>query len=189
MTRAPKGMARRATAAVVTNDSGSAANITADQPSLVVESLSYRYGSRIAVNDLSFAVSEGEVFVLLGPNGGGKTTLFRVLSTLLPCQAGHVTIFGHDLSSQAARVRHQLGVVFQSPSLDKKLTRFRKHAASGGAVWNVSKLFRRAAGAAARSAWSGGSKERFSGNTVGRITPKVRAGQSTAAWSKTSVDG
>ncbi len=64
----------------------------------------------------------GEVFVFLGPNGGGKTTLFRLLSTLLPVQRGEVQILGFDLRRQMADVRRRIGVVFQAPSLDKKLT-------------------------------------------------------------------
>ncbi len=59
---------------------------------------------------------------LLGPNGGGKTTLFRIVSTLMPTARGHVKVHGHDVSTEAAAVRRLIGVVFQSPSLDKQLT-------------------------------------------------------------------
>jgi len=58
----------------------------------------------------------------LGPNGSGKTTLFRILSTLMPPQSGEFSILGADIQSQTAFVRHQIGVVFQSPSVDRKLT-------------------------------------------------------------------
>lgn len=91
-------------------------------PAIVVSHVSHRYGSRVAVDDLSLEVREGEIFVFLGPNGSGKTTLFRVLSTLIPLQDGSVTVLGHDLQSETAAVRAALGVVFQAPSLDKKLT-------------------------------------------------------------------
>jgi ABC-2 type transport system ATP-binding protein len=67
-------------------------------------------------------IEEGQVFVFLGPNGGGKTTLFRVLSTLVPPQAGRVEMLGHVLPAAAAKVRGAMGVAFQAPSLDKKLT-------------------------------------------------------------------
>ena len=60
--------------------------------------------------------------MLLGPNGSGKTTLFRVLSTLIPLQQGEVQILGNDLRRQADAIRAELGVVFQAPSVDKKLT-------------------------------------------------------------------
>lgn len=84
--------------------------------------VSYRYGDRLAVDDLSLDVAAGEVFVFLGPNGSGKTTLFRLLSTLIPLQEGEISILGDDLRRKTTAVRRQLGVVFQSPSLDKKLT-------------------------------------------------------------------
>jgi ABC-2 type transport system ATP-binding protein len=67
-------------------------------------------------------VATGEIFILVGPNGGGKTTLFRVLSTLIAPQSGEIQILGYDLRRQQAEIRRSLGVVFQSPSLDRKLT-------------------------------------------------------------------
>ncbi|WP_146401278.1 ABC transporter ATP-binding protein [Pseudobythopirellula maris] len=89
---------------------------------LRVDNVRHRYGDREALCGLSLDVAAGELFALLGPNGSGKTTLFRVLSTLAPLQAGAVSVFGHDLATEAAAVRSLLGVVFQSPALDKKLT-------------------------------------------------------------------
>jgi ABC-2 type transport system ATP-binding protein len=80
------------------------------------------FGSRVALDDVSFTVGEGEIFGLLGPNGGGKTTLFRILSTLLAPSVGTAAICGHDVRSAASSVRQSLGVVFQSPSLDPQLT-------------------------------------------------------------------
>jgi ABC-2 type transport system ATP-binding protein len=79
-------------------------------------------GLRKALDGLSFEVPAGEIFGFLGPNGGGKSTLFRILSTLAPLQSGAVRIFGADLATEAAVVRRRLGVVFQSPSLDVQLT-------------------------------------------------------------------
>ncbi len=87
-----------------------------------ISHVSHRYGERVAVDDLSLAIREGEVFAFLGPNGSGKTTLFRVLSTLIPLQTGEVTLLGSNLRSELAGIRASLGVVFQAPSLDKKLT-------------------------------------------------------------------
>lgn len=78
--------------------------------------------SRLALNKLSLNIDRGEIFVFLGPNGGGKTTLFRVLSTLIPQQSGEVELLGLNLKSDMQRIRAMLGVVFQAPSLDKKLT-------------------------------------------------------------------
>ena len=87
-----------------------------------VENLSYAYGARRALVDVTFSVSQGEVFGLLGPNGSGKTTLFKILSTLIPVDQAAVNILGHELGSGSQSVRQYLGVVFQRPSLDLKLT-------------------------------------------------------------------
>jgi ABC-2 type transport system ATP-binding protein len=83
---------------------------------IVVDQLTHRYGERVALGAVSFTVARGELFGLLGPNGGGKTTLFRILSTLVPAREGRVTMDGRPID------RRRIGVVFQSPSLDKKLT-------------------------------------------------------------------
>jgi ABC-2 type transport system ATP-binding protein len=87
-----------------------------------VASVSHRYGDRLALDDVSFAVEQGEIFGLLGPNGGGKTTLFRLLTTLLPVQSGRIAIVGGDVATHPALIRTKLGITFQSPSLDGKLT-------------------------------------------------------------------
>ena len=87
-----------------------------------VENLSYAYGARQALVDVTFSISQGEVFGFLGPNGSGKTTLFKILSTLIPVDQAAVNILGHELGNGVQRVRGYLGVVFQRPSLDLKLT-------------------------------------------------------------------
>jgi ABC-2 type transport system ATP-binding protein len=92
------------------------------QPAVCVAGVSHSYGSRRALDDVSLKIAAGEIFAVLGPNGGGKTTLFRVLSTLIPLQAGAVSMLGHDLRREATAIRRQIGVVFQAPSLDRKLT-------------------------------------------------------------------
>jgi ABC-2 type transport system ATP-binding protein len=75
------------------------------------------------LNDLSLSVNRGEVFGVLGPNGGGKTTLFRLLSTAMPLkEAGRAWVFDSDVARDPAAVRRRIGVVFQNPSLDRKLT-------------------------------------------------------------------
>lgn len=89
-----------------------------------IENLSHAYQTRRALEGVSFHVSCGEIFGLLGPNGSGKTTLFRILSTLMPITSGTVRVLGHDLTTEVKVVRHLLGVVFQNPGLDGKLTVF-----------------------------------------------------------------
>jgi ABC-2 type transport system ATP-binding protein len=87
-----------------------------------VQNLTHRYGERIALSKVSFDVKKGEIFGLLGPNGGGKSTLFRILSTMMVPTEGQAILAGHDVVREPAAVRRQIGVVFQTQSLDKALT-------------------------------------------------------------------
>jgi len=89
---------------------------------ITVENLTHSYGTRCALDDISFTVSRGEIFCLLGPNGSGKTTLFKILSTLMKPTYGSVDILGFDLNTKTKDIRKLLGVVFQHPGLDIKLT-------------------------------------------------------------------
>jgi ABC-2 type transport system ATP-binding protein len=89
---------------------------------IVIDALSHRYGQRQALDSLSLKIAEGELFAFLGPNGGGKTTLFRLLSTLIPAQQGTALVLGYDLRRDIQAIRERIGVVFQAPSLDRKLT-------------------------------------------------------------------
>ena len=77
---------------------------------------------RTAVSDFSLTVKAGEFVILSGPNGSGKSTLFRILSGMALPSTGSITINGHDLIKNPAAIRPLLGVVFQSPALDKHLT-------------------------------------------------------------------
>ncbi len=86
------------------------------------ENLSHRYGDRTALAGLTFRVEEGAVFGLLGPNGGGKSTLFRILATIMAPTSGRALVAGFDVEWQPDDVRRTIGVVFQSQSLDRKLT-------------------------------------------------------------------
>ena len=87
-----------------------------------LSSLTHRYGDRTALDAVDLEVVGGEIFGLLGPNGGGKTTLFRILSTMLRPTSGTARVFGVDPVADPNAVRRSIGVVFQSPSLDVKLT-------------------------------------------------------------------
>jgi ABC-2 type transport system ATP-binding protein len=81
-----------------------------------------RFGDRVAVDGLTLDVARGETFGFLGPNGAGKTTTFHLLTGLLAPDAGRVLIDGEPAPPTDPRVRRRLGVVFQEPSLDEKLT-------------------------------------------------------------------
>ena len=87
-----------------------------------VRNLTHRYGDRVALSNVSFEVKTGEIFGLLGPNGGGKSTLFRILSTMMVPTEGQAVLAGSDVVIDPAAVRRQVGVVFQTQSLDKALT-------------------------------------------------------------------
>lgn len=87
-----------------------------------VERLVRKFGDLTAVDDISFAVKEGEIFGFVGPNGAGKTTTINVLCTLLRPTSGRATVNGYDVVKQQAEVRRSIGLVFQDPSLDDRLT-------------------------------------------------------------------
>ena len=106
-------------------------------PALVVSELTHRYGDRLALDHVSLQVAPGEIFGLLGPNGGGKTTLFRILSTLLTPTSGGGSILGLDLLQQRAELRGRIGIVFQAPSVDKKL-RVRENLEHQGHLYGLS---------------------------------------------------
>ncbi len=92
------------------------------EAALEARGLNFSYGDRQALREVGFSIARGEIFGFLGPNGGGKSTLFRLLSTLVPLQTGSVRILGRELGRESREIRRKLGVVFQHPSIDGKLT-------------------------------------------------------------------
>ncbi|HXN10298.1 MAG TPA: ATP-binding cassette domain-containing protein [Steroidobacteraceae bacterium] len=84
--------------------------------------LSRRFGSFVAVDDISFDVARGEIFAFLGPNGAGKTTTIRMLTTLLQPSSGRIELDGLDVVREPTAARRRFGIVFQDPSLDFELT-------------------------------------------------------------------
>ncbi|HVF61223.1 MAG TPA: ATP-binding cassette domain-containing protein [Thermoanaerobaculia bacterium] len=96
--------------------------MTAETAAVEASGLEFSYRDRQALRGVSFSVAVGEVYGFLGPNGGGKTTLFRILATLASPARGALRVFGHDVAAAPAAVRRLLGVVFQAPSLDLQLT-------------------------------------------------------------------
>ncbi len=87
-----------------------------------VENLVKKFGELSAVADISFSVTRGEIFGFLGPNGAGKTTTINILCTLSKPTSGQATIAGFDVVRQQRQVRQSIGLVFQDPSLDERLS-------------------------------------------------------------------
>jgi ABC-2 type transport system ATP-binding protein len=89
---------------------------------ITVEHLVKKYGDLTAVNGISFTVAPGEIFGFLGPNGAGKTTTINILCTLTRPTSGKATIDGLDVVKHQQQVRQRIGLVFQDPSLDERLS-------------------------------------------------------------------
>jgi len=84
--------------------------------------LTRKFNDMTAVDDVNLTVDQGEIFGLLGPNGAGKSTFISMLCTILKPTSGTATVEGYDILSQASDVRRSIGIVFQDPSIDDKLT-------------------------------------------------------------------
>jgi ABC-2 type transport system ATP-binding protein len=110
--------------------------VNAATPRVRVQDLTRRFGARAALDGVSFEVAPGEAFGLLGPNGAGKTTAFRLLSGVLPAHGGSVELDGQAVRTSEPAYRARLGVVFQEPSLDLKLTG-RENLRLGAALYRV----------------------------------------------------
>ena len=87
-----------------------------------VKNLSKSYRDMKVVNDITFAVREGELFAFLGPNGAGKSTTVDCLSTLTKFDSGEIKLAGLDMKTQAQAIKQKIGIVFQEGLLDKRLT-------------------------------------------------------------------
>ncbi len=92
---------------------------------LEVETVSYHYGARTALSDVSFRLQSGQFCALLGPNGAGKSTLFALLTRLNATQSGRISVAGFDLARQPLKALARTGIVFQQPTLDLDMTVWR----------------------------------------------------------------
>jgi len=90
----------------------------AQTAALEVDGVSHRYGTRVALKDVSLTVRQSSFTVLLGLNGAGKSTLFSLITRLYAIRSGHIRIFGHDVGREPGAALSKLGVVFQSRALD-----------------------------------------------------------------------
>ena len=84
--------------------------------------ISFRYGDKPVLKEVSFALTSGRFHALLGPNGAGKSTLFGLLTRLLALQQGELLLAGQSLKKQPSEAMRQIGVVFQQNALDLDLT-------------------------------------------------------------------
>jgi ABC-2 type transport system ATP-binding protein len=91
-------------------------------PALSVEGVSHSYGSRPALDDVTFSIAPATFAVLLGLNGAGKSTLFSLITRLYGTQRGRIAIFGHDVGRSPGDALRLIGVVFQSRTLDLDLS-------------------------------------------------------------------
>jgi ABC-2 type transport system ATP-binding protein len=107
-----------------------------------IDHISKRYGRTLALDDVTFEVQRGDIFALLGPNGAGKTTLLHILCTILRPDAGTARIGGIDVRRDPLGARRSLGVVFQEPSLDDRLT-VEENLEFHGLVYGVPRALRR----------------------------------------------
>ncbi len=111
-------------------------------PAIEVSHLVKRFNGLTAVSDLSIQVQPGELFGFLGPNGAGKTTTIHILCTLLSPTSGEARVAGCDCQRQAVQVREKIGVIFQEPSLDERLTAW-ENLEFHGMIYHMPKALRR----------------------------------------------
>jgi len=107
-----------------------------------IEEVSKRYGRTLALDAIGFEVGARELFALLGPNGAGKTTLMHILCTILRPDSGRALIGGDDVLRDPLAARRRLGIVFQEPSLDDRLT-VHENLDLHGLVFGVPRALRR----------------------------------------------
>ncbi|HVW92257.1 MAG TPA: ABC transporter ATP-binding protein [Devosia sp.] len=113
-----------------------------DGPAIRVADVSKRYGRTLALDGVSFDVQPNQLFALLGPNGAGKTTLMHILCTILMPDSGTAEVCGFDVVRRPLEARSRLGIVFQEPSLDDRLTA-RENLDLHGLVFGVPQPVRR----------------------------------------------
>lgn len=115
---------------------------TPQSDAIRIEGVSKRYGRTLALDAVSLTVPQNALFALLGPNGAGKTTLMHILCTLMRPDSGQAFVAGFDVLRQPLQARRRLGIVFQEPSLDDRLT-VRENLDLHGLVFGVPARVRR----------------------------------------------
>src|SRR5437667_3840865 len=111
-------------------------------PAVEIAGVSKRYGRTLTLDHVGFDVRSNELFALLGPNGAGKTTLLHILCTILRPDSGTARIYGIDVIKDPLEARRNLGIVFQEPCLDDRLTLY-ENLNFHGLVYGVPAALRR----------------------------------------------
>ena len=101
-------------------------------PAIEVKDLTKRFGTSVAVDHISFSVKEGEIFGFLGPNGAGKTTTTRMLTGVIPPDAGSAVILGHDIRYEPVQAKQGFGVVPETSNAYTDLTAWQNLMLMGG---------------------------------------------------------
>jgi ABC-2 type transport system ATP-binding protein len=96
--------------------------IMADNNSIVVNELTYKFGEFVAVDHISFEVAKGEILGFLGPNGAGKTTTVKMLTGQLRPQTGQAMLLGHDIVKETGKVKSRIGVCFEQTNLYEQMS-------------------------------------------------------------------
>jgi ABC-2 type transport system ATP-binding protein len=96
--------------------------MTQSNAAITARGIRKSFGEHTVLDDVDLEVDQGTIFALLGPNGAGKTTIVRILSTLIPADAGTIRVAGHDLATDPDGVRAAIGVTGQFSAVDNLLT-------------------------------------------------------------------
>ena len=179
-------------------------------PALDVVGVSHSYGSRLALDDVSFRVPQGSFTALLGPNGAGKSTLFSLITRLYNTQKGEISILGRSLAEKPGEALRRLGVVFQARTLDLDLSirqNLAYHASLHGLPGKVARARTASTDGSSKPRWklsgqtTSSSRSVASSMTMSKparlstaLVPKASAEQSSCSTKKatvaaTSVDG
>jgi ABC-2 type transport system ATP-binding protein len=96
--------------------------MTQSNAAITARGIRKSFGEHTVLDDVDLEVDQGSIFALLGPNGAGKTTIVRILSTLIPADAGTIRVAGHDPATDPDGVRAAIGVTGQFSAVDNLLT-------------------------------------------------------------------